>query len=172
MARLCPDCATPMRQQSCFDILLDTCDRCGGIWFDQGEMGRLMRCERTALLNVDEQVIPKIERREGISSRRVCPDCMEPLDRYQYLHTSPVELDYCPRCGGVWVDDRELANIQSWLDEGRTILLNSPEKREEMAMAAAQFQMDRDKAMQRAQQIRAMCTFLSRHPFGGWRRVL
>ena len=171
MARLCPDCIAPMRQQSCYDILLDTCDRCGGIWFDEGEMGRLMRCERAALLDVDEQVIPEIKRKEGHVSRRACPDCLVPLERYLYQHSSPIELDACPRCNGVWVDDRELAKIQSWLDTDRTVLLDSPEKREEMAMAVAQLGMERDKAVQRANGIRAICTFLGRRPHYAWRRL-
>jgi uncharacterized protein len=170
MARLCPDCATPMRQQSCYDIVLDACDRCAGIWFDEGEIGRLMRRERAALLNIDEQVIPEIKRRETRLSGRVCPDCMENLQGYLYMHSSPVELDACARCNGVWVDDRELANIQSWLDVDRTTQM-SPEEQAEMAETLAQLEVDNDLSVDRAQRIRALCTFMSKRPFGGWRRA-
>jgi len=40
-----------------------------------------------------------------------CPKCGVPLYPFQFKHTPDVTLDACPRCKGIWADDRELAAI-------------------------------------------------------------
>lgn len=40
--------------------------------------------------------------------------------KYQYAYASPVELDGCESCGGVFLQDGELAAIQKWKSEEAT----------------------------------------------------
>ncbi|MDW8051187.1 MAG: zf-TFIIB domain-containing protein [Armatimonadota bacterium] len=45
-ARLCPVCQQPMRPYNYLytsDIVLDTCDNCGGVWVDHGELEKMYR---------------------------------------------------------------------------------------------------------------------------------
>ena len=107
------------------DLVLDACRRCGGIWFDRGEMARLRTYRPAALWT---RITPPAEAHRGpchgcaaLMDRNAarcaacgrpntiaCPVCGEavPLRRHERL-----ELDACDRCQGVWFDAVELARI-------------------------------------------------------------
>jgi len=106
-------------------ITLDYCPRCGGLWFNRGEVGQLARRQPAAF----HAHVPV--RAEPI--RPPCPGCLTPLDRdaercpacgrpnvldcpvcdmtmERRAHAGLV-LDLCPRCHGVWFDNAELSAI-------------------------------------------------------------
>lgn len=166
MTLLCPDCLKPLAPLAHFGVTLDSCPMCAGIWFDQGELGRLQHAGGQALIQIDESVVPEIHRKEE-PSRRDCPSCLKPLDRFHYLYNSPIELDACGECGGFWVEDRELQKIQEWL-AGESSRLNAVQSdRAEEAFALANYQIHHDQFMQRQENLRGFITLLGRHrPFG------
>jgi hypothetical protein len=106
-------------------LTLDYCTRCGGLWFDRGEVGQLAQRKPTAI----RQFVP--ERAERV--RPPCPGCHAPLDRDAEkcpacgqrnvldcpVCDEPMErrahaglvLDLCKRCHGVWFDNAELSAI-------------------------------------------------------------
>src|SRR5437016_4634835 len=112
MANLCPDCRKPLRTENHFGVNLDVCPLCAGIWFDEGELGRVLHGGSAALVDLDEELVPEIHHKPELESRRECPVCRQPLSRYHYLYSSPIELDACAACNGFWVDDGELNKIQ------------------------------------------------------------
>ena len=104
---------------------LDYCPRCGGIWFDRGEVNEVARQDRSVITDV-----------VGNASLRVnppCHKCKAPLDRNadkcavcgwknvlrcpvcnQEMERRPVHgvtLDFCRKCQGVWFDNAELTAI-------------------------------------------------------------
>ena len=107
------------------DLLLDYCKRCGGIWFDDGEVDRLGRCRPQALAS---QIVLSRE-----AYRMKCHSCHASLDRnaakcpacgwenvlqcptcgraLQSVERNGVKLDVCRRCRGAWFDNGELAAI-------------------------------------------------------------
>lgn len=107
------------------DLVLDACNRCGGIWFDRGEVARLRQYQPKALW---KKIAPpdeayrgpchgcgaKMERNAaacpacGRRNEIACPACGDavPLRRHERLL-----LDACDRCHGVWFDAVELARI-------------------------------------------------------------
>lgn len=38
----CPVCAAPFKEVARYNILIDICTRCGGVWLDRGEMEKLV----------------------------------------------------------------------------------------------------------------------------------
>jgi Zn-finger nucleic acid-binding protein len=105
-------------------LTLDHCRRCGGTWFDHGEVQRLRTLPPTVL---EERAAPRPPR------PMLCHVCHAPVDRDQErcggcgwtvaldcpvceramrtdVH-SGVRLDFCGGCRGVWFDRRELAAI-------------------------------------------------------------
>jgi Zn-finger nucleic acid-binding protein len=107
------------------DLVLDACRRCGGIWFDRGEVARLRKYQPLALW---KKITPPAEAFRGpchgcgaLMDRNAarCPACAREnviacpvcgpgvsLRRHARL-----ELDACDRCHGVWFDAVELARI-------------------------------------------------------------
>lgn len=106
-------------------LTLDHCARCGGMWFELGEVQRL-RSERPESLWAQ---IPAREERHraqchtcrafvdrdapkcgacGAKTRLNCPACDT---RMLQVSQSSLTLDVCKRCKGVWFDHHELEAI-------------------------------------------------------------
>lgn len=107
------------------ELTLDHCDRCGGIWFEAGEVQQLRTFARAELLD-------RLPTQEGVS-RATCPACGALVSRSDPACTAcgrvqrldcpacgrglrsstvhGVELDACRSCRGVWFDRHELALI-------------------------------------------------------------
>jgi Zn-finger nucleic acid-binding protein len=107
------------------ELVLDSCRRCGGIWFELGEVQRLKRFKPQTLW---ERVGMRDE-----AFRMQCHGCHTPMDRnaetcaacgWKNAIDCPVcqramepqaheglRLDVCRACKGVWFDHVELAAI-------------------------------------------------------------
>jgi Zn-finger nucleic acid-binding protein len=116
---------TPNNTQADVEFVLDHCPRCGGVWFEAGEVQRLRRTDATALWR-------EILRRDGVHAM-LCHSCRAPVSRTESdctacgwkveldcpicerpLRTSEqngLRLDYCPHDRGVWFDHHELTDI-------------------------------------------------------------
>lgn len=125
----CPVCLgtrmVKLRPSTEIDLLLDYCKRCGGIWFDDGEVDRLGQCRPQALA---AQIVlsreayrmkchschASLERNAarcaacGWENVLQCPTCGRAL---QAVERDGVKLDVCRRCRGAWFDNGELATI-------------------------------------------------------------
>jgi Zn-finger nucleic acid-binding protein len=106
-------------------LMLDHCPRCGGVWFELGEIRTLGDKGPDALWSA-------VERREephraqchacrayvdrdadrcpacGEKTRLECPHCQQMM---RQVHQGELVLDVCERCKGVWFDHHELASI-------------------------------------------------------------
>ena len=106
-------------------LVLDSCRRCGGIWFELGERQRLRRLQPEqlwdkfalrksafrapchncyALMDRNGDVCPSCGWRNVIH----CPSCDRPLHVEEH---AGLRLDECKSCQGVWFDHVELAEI-------------------------------------------------------------
>lgn len=106
-------------------LVLDSCRRCGGIWFELGEVQHLRNvkpemlwdkvglrksafrapCQNCyALMDRNAEACPSCGWRNVIH----CPSCDRPM---QVDKHAGLRLDVCKRCHGVWFDHVELAEI-------------------------------------------------------------
>jgi len=107
------------------DLVLDHCPRCGGVWFEAGEVQRLRGIDAGALWK-------EIVRREDVHAMRchscqglvprtepacpacgwkvelACPECERPM---RIQEKDGMRLDYCAHDKGVWFDHDELTAI-------------------------------------------------------------
>lgn len=125
----CPVCLgvqmTTLRPDPKLDLELDHCERCGGIWFDEGEASRLREISAQAVatrVTIGEKawVMPchschaPMHRNLaacpacGWKNVLLCPVCERPLEP---VLREGLKLDICRRCHGVWFDNVELAAI-------------------------------------------------------------
>src|SRR5690606_4098522 len=104
---------------------LDHCRRCGGVWFEPGEVQHLRAIPQKELwrqLSASSELSPALcqtchaplERRHercpacGAPNVLDCPDC----DRPMHVETfGGMRLDVCRRCKGVWFDHHEIEAI-------------------------------------------------------------
>jgi Zn-finger nucleic acid-binding protein len=116
MARICPDCKIELTRRDFDGLVLDTCSKCAGVYFDEGELTELRRRGEQALTALDEQVQPsELQHERHEECLRVCPGCGNGMHQFRYLYSSPVLLDSCEDCGGVWIDNGELKAMQEYL---------------------------------------------------------
>lgn len=107
------------------DLVLDHCPRCGGVWFEAGEVQQLRRIDATALWR-------EIVQRDGVHAMQChecrtlfprtaesCPSCGWKVRLHcpmcgremRVAEQVGMRLDYCPHDRGVWFDHDELTGI-------------------------------------------------------------
>jgi Zn-finger nucleic acid-binding protein len=107
------------------ELELDHCRRCGGVWFELGEVQRLRHqppagfwdrvsphptSARALCHSCHTPIDRDAESCPGCGARNAidCPVCEHPLEPQSYQN---IRLDVCKSCRGVWFDHAELAAI-------------------------------------------------------------
>ena len=91
------------------DVEVDQCDTCGGIWFDSGELAKIVGQKDVEALRSKAEA-----NREADSKRATCPRCkgegkLVPIASL----TSDIHIDTCAVCGGEWLDGGELSIVRN-----------------------------------------------------------
>jgi Zn-finger nucleic acid-binding protein len=107
------------------ELVLDHCPRCGGVWFDAGEVPQLRGIDASALWR-------EIVKRDGVHAMQChvcrshlprteasCPACGWKVEldcpicgrAMRVAERSGMRLDHCPHDKGVWFDHDELVGI-------------------------------------------------------------
>ena len=115
----CPACGNTLTRMTVADVTVDVCQGgCGGIWFDSQEIRKLDDREEAAgeaLLGVQRDPNVAVDH----DAQWGCPHCGHPaMTRHFYSPKRAVEVDECPRCGGVWLDAGELVTIRTQYESG------------------------------------------------------
>lgn len=115
----CPNCGSELRTCRFKEIVLDFCLRCGGIWFDPGEI------KVYSELLLKEEKIPDLPtdiiQKKAVSvyatsfPRRPCPRCQKDMQPFNFAYNSNIMLDRCPHCQGIWADREEIIGVASYL---------------------------------------------------------
>lgn len=149
----CPACLKELRPVIEFGIALDECPACGGIWFDDDELKRLLNAGGDITVELDAKVEPSGEIVTKRDLNRVCPKCNIHLDRYRYNYSSQIELDSCHQCNGVWIDDSELFAILEFNQRDETMAATDGGKWLKGVAAMAEFEGEALEQRQRARRI-------------------
>jgi Zn-finger nucleic acid-binding protein len=90
-------------------MTLDICyGGCGGIWFDAAELQRVDARAAATLHTIWQVPVANL----SFAGLRMCPRCPEQLlDRKWFSDLKKVEIDQCPKCGGIWLDPGEFSRI-------------------------------------------------------------
>lgn len=143
MAVPCPVCDKTMHLVYFFDIELDFCRLCGGLWFDGGEMEKVLS-KRNVPRRLTVPLAYDLTQRKVEEGKRLCPRCKDTMKVMKYKE---VNVDICLRCQGIWLDRYELAQIMGqakqlkkirYVDDGMG-QYRAPEADEAVARAAMDF---------------------------------
>lgn len=110
----CPACENQLQQMTVDDVTVDICKGgCGGIWFDNFEFKKFDEPHESAgeaLLDTEPNKAVVVDH----SKRLKCPKCDDTvMMRHFFSVKHEVEIDECPRCGGIWLDAGELKHIRT-----------------------------------------------------------
>lgn len=158
----CPSCGSELHEMAQAEVKVDICDQgCGGIWFDCHELQKFDERHEAA----GEALLDVPRRREtafGTSRQRQCPRCAsQNLHRHFYSVKRQVEVDDCPRCGGVWLDVGELATIRSqYATEGERKKAAADYFEDVFGDELGQLQAQSQEAEQKARRIASAFRFL------------
>ena len=105
----CPACKNVLREKGAGGMTVDVCyGGCGGIWFDQRELHRVDARSAASLHTVWRDPNKVITQ----AAPRLCPRCEETtLEHRWFSDQRLVEIDQCPACSGIWLDEGEFSRI-------------------------------------------------------------
>jgi len=126
--RVCPKCHERLEAVDVRGVRVDTCQTCAGIWFDAGELKQLRSSGPSAWVDLESRVAPRTEETTASPGHmmKTCPQCSLPMHAYRFLYNSNITLDECNQCGGIWVDDNELAAMAEYLAQAEKELSGLP----------------------------------------------
>lgn len=129
----CPRCQGSLGDASYEGVAIHSCGKCDGEWLDRDELQSIVQnweqkfspTELKRLSAVHHADFTLDEDEKSLECPR-CPD--ETLERFNYAATSGVALDKCPTCGGIWLDENELEQVQILAEEWNKELANDLDK--------------------------------------------
>ncbi len=105
-------------------ITVHTCPGCGGIWLDKGELEEIEEIVghdyTSELSRIPDFIGNAFEMARQLNSRDIsCPACGTLTESAEYAYCSQVVIDRCPKCGGIWLDKKELEAIEVFYEKSR-----------------------------------------------------
>lgn len=121
----CPiDHQTLVQRRYEWDIVIDECPACHGVWLEAGELERIQNAVEHDYGDELRAIPDSVSRayamaREKSERERRCPVCDRTLDRKEYGYASRILIDVCASCQGVWLDRGELEALEVFFERAR-----------------------------------------------------
>jgi len=112
----CPKCQITLYKRNIQGVEVDECSQCEGLWLERGELRQVKDKADSDLNWMDFEIWKHPEKFKAKSERLSCPRCGLSMHVIDYGDTK-VEIDYCGKCGSVWLDKNELQKIISALEK-------------------------------------------------------
>lgn len=112
----CPRCHQPRELEKLLgDAEAFTCELCGGIFFTAGELDRLAEPHQgnVEYTTVDRDSFTHADRH----GPTMCPADGAVMAKVDFNIYTDIILDYCPSCGGFWLDGGELERVNTVVRE-------------------------------------------------------
>jgi len=127
-SRLCPQCQASLQTiQLDFTppLHIERCNQCYGLFFDPGEVERLLESAVSPVFEVNQELIGNINEERYRRGQEIkylkCPVCETLMNRVAFGHRSGVVVDRCKN-HGVWLDGGEISHLLEWKKAGGQLL--------------------------------------------------
>jgi Zn-finger nucleic acid-binding protein len=108
--RSCPKCETELKPKAIGPVEVDECEMCKGVWFDKDELRQAKDVTDSDLNWMDFEIWKHEDRFKSKGTKINCPVCKTETVAIDYGSTA-IEVDYCPSCQGIWLDEDEFKKI-------------------------------------------------------------
>lgn len=112
----CPRCETELGSRTVGEVELEACASCGGLWFEDQELRKAKDQADPDLAWMDFEIWKHGDRFEVSVAPLRCPSCDVDMAAVEY-DTTRIEVDFCLRCQGVWLDGGEFEKIIQSLEQ-------------------------------------------------------
>lgn len=147
--RLCPHCNVPMHtigldlNDGLGEFMIERCEDCFGLFFDPGEIERLLKSAVSSVFSINQQLLQNINAERYHAHRKQvkyirCPDCNHLMRRINYGHRSGVVIDQCNQ-HGIWLDNGEITHLMEWKKAGGLLLHEQKKRNKKNRAVAANF---------------------------------
>ncbi len=109
----CPKCPSfPLVEKEIHGIKVHVCEKCGGLWLNRGELNSVV-----LPIEGDLEYCTTEHFAEDRFSGTLCPACPGTrLVKVNFVSYSDIIMEYCAKCGGLWLDRGELDAINAEIE--------------------------------------------------------
>jgi Zn-finger nucleic acid-binding protein len=109
-----------LQEKNIEDYKVDVCFICEGLWFDAGELEKVIKADAKdfKFIDVDREELDGKEivnfKEELDKTECKCPRCSDgtKLIRKEHEGIRKVNVDVCPKCNGIWLDGGEIKELR------------------------------------------------------------
>ena len=124
MIRTCPVCRIGLVDQKFDGVNFAECPQCAGVWILEEELKRLESVGVDELKRLDAMERPMSVPPPPASSVFACPSCGGAMEQFHFLYNTPIMLHRCQPCGGLWIEDGEMAQMATMIEQGDSVGTN------------------------------------------------
>ena len=105
----CPKCDGELEKKQIEDVEVDQCNKCSGIWFDLGELEKVMDKE------FQEALKSQVDNSKNYDVLEAsCPRCLGAGKMIPVVDLAKgIHIDTCTVCYGHWLDGGEYEKLKS-----------------------------------------------------------
>ncbi len=121
----CPKCLGKLEEKTTENIKVDVCWVCEGMWFDKGELDKVLASDSKnfKLIDLGSKEFDGKEMSEmaGELDKKLgkCPHCSEQMIKKPYEENKSVNVDVCPKECGIWLDGGEIHSLRNRTEVNR-----------------------------------------------------
>ena len=112
----CSKCKIPLQAETIefenIQFELEKCPQCESLWFDHFE---LLKAEKYTGFSLQKlkKFTPVVPDHNSENELLFCPSCTNhpTFRKMEYVGNSPLIIDYCPMCQGIWLEKETLFPI-------------------------------------------------------------
>lgn len=102
----CARCSGGLEQLQVAGITIERCETCRGLFFDSGELSRVLTDGEGGGLEAEASGEPVAK-----AAPATCPRCQIEMDRIPARGEGQFTYDVCSACNGLWLDADEMAHL-------------------------------------------------------------
>ncbi len=108
----CPKCHEPMRELRAGKAVVDRCEKCYGIWLDEGERLKLL-ADKALVRGLDIGSV-EVGQEQNEIVEVDCPRCAKPMQHVTDSAQKHIGYELCRECRGSFFDAGELTDLSEF----------------------------------------------------------